>query len=60
MELGIEKYTMLILKNKKTKTTKETELTNQESCRTLEQNENTKYLGISKADAIKQEEMKEN
>ena len=57
MKFGIEKYTMLIIKNGKRKAMKGMEWLNQESVRTLGEKENYKYLGILAT--IKQIKMKE-
>ena len=50
MEFGIEKCALLVMKSGK--------LPNQDKIRTLAENETYKYLGILKADTIKQVEMK--
>ena len=46
MKFGIEKSTMIIIKNRKSKTTVGTDLPNQEGIRTLGEKKNYKYLGI--------------
>ena len=46
-------------KKKKTESAEGIELLNRGCIRTLEETENYKYLGILKADTIKQAEMKE-
>ena len=53
MELGIEKYAMLMIKNGKRQMTEGIELTNQEKIRTLGEKKIYKYLGILEADTIK-------
>ena len=50
---------MLITKSGKRESAKGIELRNQEYFRTIRETENYKYLGILKADTIKQEEIKE-
>ena len=60
MEFGIEKCTMLIMKNGKQHMTEGLKLSNQEKIRTLGEKETYKYLGILEIDTIKQVEMKEN
>ena len=59
MEFGIEKCAMLVMKSGKRHMTDGMELPNQEQIRTLEENENYKYLGILEADTIKQVQMKD-
>ena len=59
MEFGIEKCTMLVMKNGKRHQTNGIELPNQEKIRTLGEKEIYEYLGILEADTIKQVEMKE-
>ena len=46
MEFGIKKYAMLIMKNRKSETIKEIDLTNQENVRTFGEKENHKCLQI--------------
>ena len=58
MEFGIEKCAMLVMKSGKRHLTDGMELPNQDKIRTLAENEIYKYLGILKADTIKQVEMK--
>ena len=58
MELDIEKCAMLIRKRAKRQITEGLELLNPERSRTLEEKENSKYLGILEADTIKQAEVK--
>ena len=58
MESGIEKCAMLVMKSGKRHLTDGVELPNQDKIRTLAENETYKYLGILKADTIKQVEMK--
>ena len=58
-EFGIEKCALLIMKNGKRHLTDGMELPNQEKIRTLREKETYKYLGILKADTIKQQDMKE-
>ena len=58
MEFGIEKYAMLVMKSGKRHLTDGMELPNQDKLRTLAENKTYKYLGILKADTIKQVEMK--
>ena len=60
MELGIEKYAMMIKRNRKRHMTERIELPNQEKIGKLRRKETCKYLRILKADTIKQVEMKEN
>ena len=59
MELGIEKYAMLLTKSGKRHLTDGMELPNRDKIRTPGENETYKYLGIMEADTIKQVEMKE-
>ena len=59
MEFGIEKCAMLEIKSDKRHLTDGMERSNQDKIRTLGQNETYKYLGILKADTIKQVEMKD-
>ena len=58
MEFGIEKCTMLVMKNGKRYMANGMELPNQEKIRTLREKETHKYLGILEADTIKQVEIK--
>ena len=58
MEFGIEKCSLLDMKTGKQHLTDGIELPNQDKIRTLTENETYKYLGILKADTIKQVEMK--
>ena len=58
MEFSIEKFTMLVMKSGKQHIKEWVELPNQ-VIRTLRKKETYKYLGILKADTIKQQEMKE-
>ena len=46
MEFGIEKCTMLIMKNGKRETVEGIELPNQECIKTLREKKNCKYLGL--------------
>ena len=59
MEFGIEKCDMLVMKSGKLHLTDGMKLPNQDKIRTLRENETYKYLGILKADTIKQVEMKD-
>ena len=59
VEFGIEKCTMLVVKSWKRHLTDEIELLNQQKNRTLGEKETSKYLGILKANTIKQVDMKE-
>ena len=59
MKSGIEKCAMLGMKSGKRHTTEGIELPNQDKIRTLGENDAYKYLGILKADTIKQVEMKD-
>ena len=59
MEFGIEKGAMLVMKSSKRHLTDGMELSNQDKITTLGENETYKYLGILKADTIKQVEMKD-
>ena len=59
MEFGIEKCSMLVMKSGKRQMTDGMELPNDDRIRTLEENENYKYLGIWEADTIKQVQMKD-
>ena len=59
MEFGVEKCTMLVVKNAKRHLVDGMEQTNQDKIRTLGRKETYKYLRILKADTIKQEEMRE-
>ena len=58
MESGIEKCALLVMKSGKRHLTDGIELPNQDKIRTLAENETYKYLGILKANTIKQIEMK--
>ena len=58
MEFGIEKCAMLVMKSGKQHLTDWMELPNQDKIRTLAENKTYKYMGILKADTIKQVEMK--
>ena len=59
MEFGIEKCAMLVMKTGKRHTTAGIELPNQDTIRTLGENDAYKYLGILEADTIKQVKMKD-
>ena len=59
MEFSIEKCAMLVMKSGERHFTDGMELTNQDKIRTFGEKETYKYLGILKADTIKQEKMKE-
>ena len=59
MDFGIEKCTKLVMKSGKRHLTDGMELPNQDKIKTLAENETYKYLGILKADTIKQVEMKD-
>ena len=59
MEFGIEKWAMLVMKSDKRHLTDGMEQPNQDKIRTLREKETYKYLGILKADNIKQVEMKQ-
>ena len=59
MEFGIEKCAMLVMKSGKRHMAHGIELPNHDRIRTLEENETYKYLGILKADTIKQLQMKD-
>ena len=59
MEFGIEKCALIVLKSSKRHLTDGIELTKQDNIRTLAENETYKYLGILKADTIKQVEMED-
>ena len=59
MEFGIVKCAMLVMKSGKQQLTDGMELLNQDKIKTLAENETYKYLGILKADTIKQVEMKD-
>ena len=59
MELGIEKCAMLVNKSGKRNLTEGMGLSKQDKLRTLGEKETYKYLGILKADTIKQVVMKE-
>ena len=59
MEFGIEKCVILVMKSGKRHPTDGMELPNQDKIRTLGKKEIIKYLGILKADTIKQVEMKD-
>ena len=54
MEFDIEKCAMLVMKNSKRHMTEGVELPNQIIIRTLREKETFRYLGILKADNIKQ------
>ena len=58
MEFGKEKCAMLLMKSGKRHLTDGMELPNQDKIRTFGEKETYKYLGILKADTIKQVEMK--
>ena len=59
MEFDIEKCATLIMKSDKRYMTDGMELPNHDEIRTLGEKETYKYLGILKADTIKQMEMKD-
>ena len=59
MEFDIEKCVMLVMKRGKRHMTDGMELQKHDRIRTLGENETYKYLGILKADTIKQEKMKD-
>ena len=59
VEFGIKKCAMLVRKSSKRHLTDGMELPNQEKIRTFGEKETCKYLGILKADTIKQVVMKE-
>ena len=59
MEFGIEKCAMIEMKSAKRYLTDGMELPNQDKIRTLGENETYKYLGILKAETIKQVEIKD-
>ena len=59
MEFGIEKCVMLVMKSRKRHPTDRMELPNQDKIKKLGEKETYKYLGVLKADTIKQVEMKE-
>ena len=59
MEFGIEKCARLVMKSGKRQLNDGMELPKQHQIKTLTENETYKYLGILKADTIKQMEMKE-
>ena len=59
IEFSIEKCTMLVMKSGKQHLTVGMEQPNQDKIRTLGEKETNKYLGILKADTIKQVEIKE-
>ena len=59
MELGIGKCAMLFMKSSKRHITDGMERPNRDKIRTLEENENYKYLGILQTDTIKQVQMKD-
>ena len=59
MELGIEKYVILIMKRGKRPLINEMELLNLEKIRTLGEKETYEYLWILEAGTIKQVEMNE-
>ena len=59
MKFGIEIWDMFVMKSGKRHLTDGMELPNQDKIRTLAENETYKYLGILKADTIKQVEMKD-
>ena len=58
MEFGIEKCALLVMKSGRGHLTDGIELQNQDKIRTLTENETYKYLGILKANTIKQVEIK--
>ena len=60
MEFGIENYSILITRSGKWYMTEGVEQQNQEKIRMLGEKETFKYLGILKADTIKQVEIKLN
>ena len=59
MELGVNKYAILVLKRGKIVKADEIKLPNDKVMRSLREDEEYKYLGILQADQIKQKEMKE-
>ena len=58
MEFGIDKSAVLVMKSGKRHRTDRIELPNQDKIRTLAENDAYNYLGILKADTIKQVQMK--
>ena len=58
MEFGIEKCAMLVIKRGERKLMNGIQLPNQDTIKSLDENESYKYLGILEADNIKQAEMK--
>ena len=59
MEFSIEKCALVVMKSGKRHLTDGMELPTQDKNRTLGEKEASKYLGILKADTIKEEDMKE-
>ena len=59
MEFGIEKCAPLVMKRGKRRMTDGMELRNHDRIRALEEKETYEYLGILKADNIKQVQMKD-
>ena len=59
MQLGLETYSMLIMRREKRQMIVGIDLPNQENIRSLREKENYKYLGILEADTIKPAKMKE-
>ena len=59
MKFGIEKCAKQVMKSRKWDMTEGSELPNRVIIRTLGEKETIKFLGILKADTIKQVEMKE-
>ena len=58
MEFGIEKCAMLVIKRGERKLMNGIQLLNQDTIKSLDQNESYKYLGILEAGNIKQAEIK--
>ena len=58
MEFGIEKCAMLVIKRGEKKLMNGIQLPNQDTIKSVDENESNKYLGILEADNIKQAEMK--
>ena len=59
MEFGIEKCAILVLKRGTVIKSEGVKLPDNRKMRSLDENEEYKYLGILQADQIKQKEMKE-
>ena len=59
MEFGIEKCAMLFMRRDKTVKSEETEFSDREKTKSLEEKEGYRYLGVLEADEVLCKDMKE-